>query len=399
MKQVLGVFLISACCGSLGADEPAELASRAQRAMAAAHWEEASGLYARLLGEMPSVTAVRFNYALALHSAGQYSNAIKQLEQVTREVPSMTNAWLILGLAHQKLGEPEKALPAFDRVLKTEPRNTVALLEIGDACLTTGRLKQAAGYFHLLMQVEPASPKASQGLAVVYASLASETSAQLLQRAPDSPFSYALLAQSRFDAAQYQSAFGLYRAALAANAPIPDLHESIAAVYRATAHSDWATAELAKQTKTSPLNCSWKELACAWLGGRFEEVISSAGTDETPEALYWKARAYGELAKGALKRLATLPESPELHEVTGDVYRIQGRKEDSVQEWRAAVRLAPTDGYAANGLARALWLHRDYEEAQALIERLLKSNPESPELNHELGSILLEHKNIGRCRC
>jgi tetratricopeptide (TPR) repeat protein len=366
-------LFLATWCAVLVAADPAELASRAQRAMASAHYEEATALYSELVREMPGVAGVRFNYALALQSGGHYIEAVAQLERVTREAPAMTNAWLILGLAYQKLSQPERAIPAFDRVLKAEPQNKVALLEDGDASLATGRLDEAAGYFRSLTQLEPDAPKALQGLGVAYTSLASDAFARLQALEPDSAYCYALLAQARFDQAQYRQAFELYKKAQAANPAIPDLHQSIAAVYRATNHPDWAEAELRKQTQPQSTNCAPKDAACS---------------------LYSKSREYSSLAEKTLSRLVALPESAELHEVAGEVYRMQGRKEDSVREWRAAAELAPADGYAQNGLAHALWLHRDYEEAQPLIERLLKNNAESPQLNLELGAILLEQRNV-----
>jgi len=41
-------------------------------------------------------------------------------------------------------------------------------------------------------------------------------------------------------------------------------------------------------------------------------------------------------------------------------------------------------------LARSLWLDRDYGEAIPLLDRLVQAEPDSPELNHELGDCLVE---------
>jgi len=371
-----------------------ELARQAKSAMAAGRYTEAASAYRQLVAAAPGETGLRFNLALALHSSGSFSEAVAQLQRVTREQPAFLNAWLVLGLAFQKLGKPELAVAPLERVVKSEPQNRIALLELGDALLSTGRPLDAARHFTALSLAEPNAPKPLQGLANAYLAHARQLFDRLNSQAPDSPFAAALMAQTLSDQGQYRKAFALSRKAQSAEPPIPDLDTLVAGIYHAAGHNDWAETLKSQAAKTIAKNCAAGDLACLFISDRVADVIAAAGTARTPYALYWLSRAYGKLAATVLNRLSALPESAEWHEVLGESYRLQGRKEDSITEWRAAVRLAPDDSFGIHGLARALWLHRDYAEAQSLLERLLKASPDSPELNYELGDVLVEQQSL-----
>lgn len=367
---------------------------QAKNAMASGRYPEAASIYKRLIAAEPQNTGLRFNLALALHSSGNSSEAVPLLQRVTREQPGFTNAWLVLGLAYQKLGKPELAISPLERVVKAEPQNRVALVELGDACLATGRAIDAARHFATLTLGDPAAPKPLQGLASSYLAQSRQLFERLNTLAPESPFAAGSLAQSLYDQGQYRKAFALARKAQNADPPIPDLGGLLAEIYRATGHEDWASGLKSKGDKPATANCASADLGCLFMADRVTEIVTSAAGRTTPYALYWLSRAYGKLAQQVFEQLSKLPESAEWHEVLGEAYRQHGRKEDSVAEWRAAVKLAPEDSYALHGLARALWLHRNYAESQPLLERLLKTSPDSAELNYELGDILLEQQNV-----
>ena len=378
----------------VGAAPPEEVARRAKEAMAAANYNEAAALYQELLKGAPTNSGLRFNVALALHSAGKSSEAIPYLQQVTREQPSFMNAWLILGLAYQKLGKPEGALAPLEHVVRGEPGNRIALLELGDAYLSAGKPLEAAKYFSRLSALEPEKAKPLQGLATAYLACSRQMFEQLNVQAPDSPFTAALLAQTSLDQGQYRRAFALVQKARNAKPAVPDLNQLTRAIYHASNHDDWAQKLETEVAQPVTANCGAGDLACLFMAARYEDVLRAATNSSHPQAYYWRSRTYSKLAESTLRKLSELPESAEWHEVLGEAYRLQGRKEDSIREWRDAVRLAPHDGYAAHGLARALWLHRDYSAAQPLFGQLLKSSPDSPELNYEFGDLLLEQQNV-----
>jgi predicted Zn-dependent protease len=112
-----------------------------------------------------------------------------------------------------------------------------------------------------------------------------------------------------------------------------------------------------------------------------------------PAARYWQAKSYSALAYEAFLKLAELPDGPEIHEVRAEAHQLAGRHADAVQEWRAAVRLAPGDARVEAGLASALVTARDYGAARPLLERLLNQNPTSIDLNLQLGRVLVEQQS------
>lgn len=84
-----------------------------------------------------------------------------------------------------------------------------------------------------------------------------------------------------------------------------------------------------------------------------------------------------------------MPPSAAIHDLMAETYRIQGKYELSAKEWQQALKFAPQDGRLKKGLARALWLNRDFERAQPLLEELVRLEPQSVELNFQLGDALL----------
>jgi len=107
------------------------------------------------------------------------------------------------------------------------------------------------------------------------------------------------------------------------------------------------------------------------------------------ETLFWQAKAANELALQSLLRLGQLPESAVMHRLKAEIARGQGRHQESAQEWRAALALAPNDPRIEYELAVSLFMSSDYQAALDLATRLLKTNPRSAELNFVAGDCLV----------
>src|SRR5262249_33183050 len=111
-----------------------------------------------------------------------------------------------------------------------------------------------------------------------------------------------------------------------------------------------------------------------------------------PQNLYWKNCSYSELARAALSQLGRLPPSPQIHELMAEAYRSQGRHAEAAEEAREGLKLDPESVRLQLLLAVELWRSRDYQTAQPMLEKLVASNPNSADLNYELGDVHLQQQ-------
>jgi predicted Zn-dependent protease len=311
--------------------------------------------------------------------SGHRHESIPEFEKVLNADPNNRPALLSLGAAYLGVNEPGKAIPFLTRFVGLQPSNVESRGMLAGALLTIGRAADAAMHYKKLTILSPQDPKAWHGLGRSYEALAQSAFQQLDKSAQGSPEWLALIADSRMERRQYRSAFYFYRKALEAKPDFSALHESIAELYRRSGHADWAAAE-AKKVKQG--DCAVAKQACDFAAGRL--LDAAAGP-----SLYWRTRAYNELALRAFKQLGQLPPSVELHAIKAEILTNHGQHLEAANEWRAAEKLAPGDPNIQGQLAAALYQGANYAEAAPLFEMLLKRDPGSADLNFFLGDSLL----------
>jgi predicted Zn-dependent protease len=369
-----------------------EKSQRAKQALIENRYNDAAALYRELVAALPENPGLRLNLAIALDKAGQPSAAIPELERVTRAEPSSMPAWLLLGLAYQQLNQPNKALAPLREALRLEPKNPDALLELADAELTTGDPRSSARDFAALSVLKPAMPKAWEGLGRAYLSLSENSFQHLKAQAPDSPYFLALLARSRASQERYGDALALYASAIEKAPEVPGLHSARAEIYRQTNHGDWAAIEIRRETAVPKPDCSRRSAACAYLAEDWQGTLAASANSQSPESLFWTALAGSHLAEASFNKLASFPQSPEMHAVLADSYQRLGRRLDAVAEWRKAVELAPRDRLLQARLAESLIRARIYPEAERILLDLVAQQPENGEWQYLLGNVLLQVK-------
>ena len=78
------------------------------------------------------------------------------------------------------------------------------------------------------------------------------------------------------------------------------MHHTLARVYLASGHADWAAVEQKRAEEEQPA-CDTVPVACAYLTGKLEDVIARTAAASQPTALYWRARAANDLAVRILR--------------------------------------------------------------------------------------------------
>ena len=366
---------VLACTLIAAAQETAPaLAERARHAMDQERYAEAVALYKRMLKILPDEPGVKLNLALALDAASRPREALKYLEQIRSAEAENPRFWFLLGIEYQKLRQPGKAVGPLETAVKLSPHEWNFRLELADALLGSGAWHQAAGAFRALSAERPSDTRVMAGLARSDLALANEAYRALTQSAPGSSFRLSLDALTAAENGDRAKAAGLYREAQAAQPAAP-----------------WLEAE--QRGASDDSTDAGHPLARLFHHGDLEAVVERTASARTPEELYWRARAGTGLARIALARLASLPPSPEAHELAGIALRQAGRWEDSRLEFQEAVKLAPGDRRLEGEFAEACWLSRRYDDAVALLSQLTAKEPSRGEWQYELGDSLF---NLGR---
>jgi tetratricopeptide (TPR) repeat protein len=369
------------------------LARKSQQAhelMAAGKIEQALAIYRELVQASPNNPSLQLDLGMALHLAGRDREAILPLQAAVHTQPDLFPANLFLGAAFMGIGAPEKAIPPLTKAAKLQPQNPDLRQELAAALLSLGRFREAAEHYQKLAELVPQNPRAWAGLCQCYGTLSQEESEKLGHLAKDSGYWFALMAEARAESQQFKSAFYLYRQALERTPELRGVHSELAEIYRQTGHSDWAATEQGKERNLPAPNCTAKKAECDYFAGHYADAIAAAGPNDTPEALYWRTRAYNALANHAYAKLQQLPPSVESHELTAMLRRNQERYPEEVEEWRQALKFAPSDPQIETQLAAALIQVGENEAARKILQALELRYSESPIINYLLGDALFK---------
>jgi tetratricopeptide (TPR) repeat protein len=281
---------------------------------------------------------------------------------------------------------PQLAIPPLEKAVGIVPTDTEARGMLAGALMAANRFDQAAAQYRKLTELSPDDTRAWYGLGKTYQGMAMNAFDPLQKQNPTSAYVSALVADTRVQRRQYSSAFFFYHEALKQLPNLHGIHAALADVYRKTGHTDWATAEEAKERELPAPDCKAHAAECQFLGGRdLEAATSPNAAAASAEALFWKVKAANELALQAFTRLGQMPPSVELHQLRAEIARSQNQHPEAVKEWRAALELSPGNPRFAQELAVSLFMAQDFRPAFEQAVALLKSNPSSPELNFIAG--------------
>lgn len=373
--------------------DAAALAQEASAAMKARDFGTAERIYGQLAEMFPEEPGLALNLGLACYSAGNLPRAIEQLDRFLEARPDHAPAWLLVGMSYQKLDNPSRAVGPLRRAVMLDPDNSTARLEFADALLRSDQPEGARGEFSRLVNQDREDPKAWLGLGLSYAELANVAAGDLERTAPDSAYYQLLLARSAQAQGRYRAAFAHFRAAEAIDATAPGIREGIAAVYEEVGHRDWARSELAKRVAAEP--CERRQLECWFESDSIDQVLDASEEAVTPEALYWRSRAFAEKAKQAHGRLLALPPSSAVYRLAGTIEDLVGNPRNAVEAWQKAVELEPGNLSLRVGLLRALSVAGLHEESIREADILLERRPVSADACFYLGDALLQLGRVG----
>jgi tetratricopeptide (TPR) repeat protein len=364
-----------------------EKAQRAKELMAAGKPDAAVPIYRELIRAIPNNAGLIFNLGLALDMSGNKQEAIRHYQAVVKLDPDFFPALLLIGAAYLDLGQPAKAIEPLERSVKIQPENFDAQVTLAEAEMALERFARAAPRFQKLAQRDPSNAKVWYGLGACYEGLAQKSFDALAETAHESAYWLDLVAESRLETKQTYSAFYFYRQTLAKTPSMRGVHAAVAEIYRETGHADWASTEEEKEKQLAAPDCVTEKLECEYRAGNFLGMVQDEA--RSPEALYWKTRAYNKLALDAYDRLGQLPASVETYELRARIESKRRQYAEAAKEWREALKFSPGSPMIKKELAMALSQSGNLPEAETLFREVLKQESESADLNYYLGEVIL----------
>lgn len=374
--------------------DPAELSRRAKDHMAAGRYGAAVPYYEELVKAMPGNPGLRLNLAMALHLSGNDEKAVPQFELVLKQQPNALPALMLLGASQMRLGHPEKAVGPLEKAMAQAPEDLEGRAMLADALIMLDRFSAAIPHLRKLSAANPQNPKPWYALGKAYEAVSQKAFDDLEKKGLDSPWWLMLAGEVRLKLGRNTAAFALYKAVIEKQPQFRGAHAGLAEVYRRTNHPDWAAVEDAKEKALPQQACTAASAACEFAKGRFQQALALASAGKTLESLYWQSKAANELARMALAELEKLPPSVESHQVLAELYRSQGRNADCLNEWRAALALAPGDPRLEMEVTSSLYVNRDYPAAESQARDMLARNPGWPELHFILGDSLVNQQHL-----
>lgn len=378
-----------------GPPTQAELAEKAQsaaEAMNSNNFEKASRIYREIVEAVPSLAGARLNLGMALYFSGQFNEAATELEKVVQADDSLLPAFLFLGATYLEIGNSERAVAPLKKYVDAQPDDPQGLRALAEAFFFTERYEEAHPHLERLTELDPNNATAWYQLGRCYEQLAAQAFQTLGEVAPESSYWFALIADSRLAQRQFRSAFFFYKKALEVNPEMRGINIAISRIYRQLEQSEWAKEAEQKEALLGPPDCQKEKMVCDFLAGRPHDVLKTARQTDSSEALYWKSQVYNQLATEAFSRLNQLPPSFESYQLRAEIQDRQGRHLEAAEEWKKALEISPGHPVARRGLATSLYLSRNYQEAQPLVDELLSEQPGDAQFNYLAGEMLLSQE-------
>ncbi len=382
------VSILTPGVGSTQAGDAVAARQRAKELVAAGRPQEAASIYQELLRSDPRDTTLLLNLAVAYVKAGDHQRVIAASRQAVEIDPNMAAAWLFLGAGYFQLQRHSEAIEPLMRAVDLQPSERNARLMLGESMLLTGRTAEAAPHFEFISTKLPDNPRVWYGLERSYTDLAVRSEAEVDAATPQSAYRDVLAGDAAMRRNRYGLALRYYRSALKTNPDLPGVHTSLAALYEAAGHPDWASRERDRE----PGECTAQTPACAFKVGAYKQCVARAETVPPPQSSFWKAKTYRSLASAALERLAALPASPQLYELRARGLDDAGRYKEAAGQWLRAMEAGGGSPILEQGLAVSLMKSGDSAAALALLQKLAREQTAPADIHFLCGKahLLLE---------
>jgi len=362
------------------AADPVRLFERGQAAHARGELDKALEFYEQALKVRPEFPEAEFQRGNALVSLTKYEEA----EAAYRRAIALKKNWSMpysaLGSVLMRRDRDNDAVAAFQQALAIDPNDNVALRLLSEIRLRTGNPKEALE----LAKRATKKPEAPTSAWIVLAAAESangnrDAARKTLDRIlVDEPNNFAALlerADLSIDDKAYEPAINDLKAATKLRPNDKVVLSRLAFVYQQAGRND----EAAATAKAAGLEVQ-------------QNPNDKSGVIGTPEEIETANSADPKLARQAIEKLLEKnPRSAMLLARLGALYRIDDPAK-SLQLYRKASEMEPTNADYAVGYAAALVQSRRFAEAAQILQLVVKNNPDNYAAHANLGTALYELK-------
>jgi tetratricopeptide (TPR) repeat protein len=154
--------------GEVGAGDTNLVFQTANCLYDAGAFDEAAGLYRRVLDNTPEQTDAVLNLGNCLFKTGDLKTACAVYEQVIYAHPDQMLAWRNLGLAKARLNDLEGALAALLSYDRINSKDSQVILLVGDLYVSQGNEAEAIGWYERYLRLRPRDDAGVMRLAESY---------------------------------------------------------------------------------------------------------------------------------------------------------------------------------------------------------------------------------------
>jgi tetratricopeptide (TPR) repeat protein len=124
------------------------------------HYQDAIKLYRRAMALNPAMPGLRLNLGIALFKAGDYQQAITDLDPLLKAQPGDQRLNILLGMSHYGLGHFVEASALLKRASEGDPQNLTLLLTLAHSCLLSHQYPCVVDAYHRLIALNAESAEA-----------------------------------------------------------------------------------------------------------------------------------------------------------------------------------------------------------------------------------------------
>lgn len=280
------------------------------------HYSEAIKYYRRAMTLNPAMPGLRLNLGIAFFKAGEYREAIADLDPLLKAKPDDQQLTILIGMSHYGLSQFAAAAALLKRGSELDPQNPTLLLTLAHACLFARQYPCVLDAYHRLIGLNA-----------------------------DSAEVHMLVGEALDESKDPVGAIRELRAAVAADPKEPNVHFGLGYLLWTKGQYPEAAQEFQKEIDNDP--------------NHIQAMLYLADARMQMNQM--------EDARPLLERIGKLdPNIAMQHLDLGIVYADAGRKEDARTQFETAIKLSPNNVNAHYRLAR---LYRSMGmNAQAKVE-------------------------------
>ncbi len=393
----MAVYLLAS--PAVGQDDPNRIARHAQAAQQA----QREGDFATAVREftilsrlLPEVAEVHSNLGVAYYFHKRPQEALAAFEKALQLKPDLVSALIFSGIANYQLSKPAQATKLLERVVELSPADPLAQTWLAHSYAAQSRYREAVDHFLAASERSPNDVDIWYGLGQVYLRLGRQEVERLTEIAPNGARVLQLAGDLWLLRGEPDNALALYQQALKRRPGITEVQRIVGQLLGQRGKTQQVVVSPPPPVPTdSPSPEDLHYLAATGFRERAHQAferISALGANSyrAHQVLAESLQAQGRANEALTEYRAALNLKPDLagiHKEIGDLLMGEGRATEALEEYRAELLLRPNDSQVYYRMGRALIVLGKGEDAEAALTRALALGGSPPAAHKELGRI------------